>query len=324
MFSHRAVVPAILLATVVPYLLLPEAFSLEFQGMPDLSKTSVISVGLVLGLAFFGNRARTAADLPNLKTRNLKFMVVLFALLLGILFGVFLTVITNRETLVFGHTFLPGMRFWDLIGRYFDLAVFFVPYFLGRKYLATAGSQRALLRVLVFSAVGYSILMLFEIRFSPQLHNWVYGYFQHSFLQHIRDGFRPMVFLEHGIWVGFFIFMALLAAVGLWKAEGNTRWLWAGGWIFVILMISKNLGAFAIGLMCLAVLLFLRRKMQILFVVTVGLAIITYPALRQAQLVPIDRVMAAAASISEERAGSLRFRPRHSLWRSFARATLFL
>jgi hypothetical protein len=307
-FAQRAIVPAILAATVIPYLFLPEAFSIEFSGMPDINKTTSISIGLMLGLAFFGNRARAVADLPCLKTRNVTFVVVLFALLLGTFGGVALTIMTNGELLVFGQTVLPGMRAWDSIGRFVELAVFFAPYFLGRKYLASVGSQRALLRALVFSALGYSLLMLFEIRFSPQLHNLVYGYFQHSFFQHIRDGYRPMVFLEHGLWVGFFIFMALIAAAGLWKAERNTKWLWAGGWVFIILMISKNLGAFAIGLMCLGVYFFLWRKMQILFVVAVAVATLTYPVLRQAQLVPIDQVLAAAASISEDRAGSLRFR----------------
>ena len=34
-------------------------------------------------------------------------------------------------------------------------------------------------------------LCVIELRFSPQLHNWVYGYHQHDFVQTIRDGGYP-------------------------------------------------------------------------------------------------------------------------------------
>jgi hypothetical protein len=307
-FAKRPVVPAILAATVLPYLFLPEAYSIALPNMPDLGKTSAISVGLIAGLLLFGNRARSAAELPTLKTEGTAFRFVLFALLGAVVLGSVATILNNGELLVYGPRVLPAMQLMDAIGRLSDLVILAVPFFVARKYLATPEMHRVLLKVLVLSALGYSLLMLVELRLSPQLHNWVYGYHQHSFLQHIRDGFRPMVFLEHGIWVGFFIFMALLSAAALWKAEKHYKWLMATGWIFIILMVSENLGAFAVALLCLAVFFGLHRKMQMWFVIVVALATVTYPALRQAQLIPIDRIMTAAESVSADRASSLRFR----------------
>jgi hypothetical protein len=307
-FMNRAIAPAILMATVLPYLFLPEAFEINLPGLPDLDKTFVITVGLIFGLLFSAARGHKMPDLSDLKTEGFKFRVVLYVLVAALVGGVFVTILNNREWLVFGPTVLPGLRPWDAIGHFAQLIILAVPYFVARKYLATPDMHRALCKVLVLSGLVYTLFMLVEFRLSPQLHNWVYGYHQHSFIQHIRDGYRPMVFLEHGLWVGFFIFTAVMAAAALWKAEKQSKWLWALGWLFVILMVSKNLGAFAIGLMCLAVFFALHRKMQIWFVICVSIATLSFPALRQAHLVPIDSIMSAAESISDERAGSLRYR----------------
>ena len=71
---------------------------------------------------------------------------------------------------------------------------------------------------LVVAGLAYSVPMLIEVRLSPQINIWVYGFFQHNFDQMMRyGGFRPIVFLPHGLWVAFFALMALVAAVGLWR-----------------------------------------------------------------------------------------------------------
>jgi hypothetical protein len=305
-FAHRELVPAILTATVVPYLLLPESYKIILPGVPDLNKTAIISIGLVAGLVFYGARKR--AGLPELKTANRFFRFMLLSLIATVMVGSVITVMNNREVLFFGPTVLPATRLWDAIGLIGDLTLLLLPFLIARRYLATPDAHRALLVMLVISALFYSVLMLIEIRLSPQLHRWVYGYHQHSFGQHIRDGYRPMVFLYHGLWVGFFIFMALIAAAALWKSEHDTKWLWAGVWIFIILMISKNLGAFVIGLMCLYILFGLWQKMQIRMVILIAMATLTYPALRQAELIPLEQILEVAESVSGERAQSFEFR----------------
>ena len=40
-----------------------------------------------------------------------------------------------------------------------------------------------ILRVLIIAGLVYSVPMLFEIRLSPQLHNWIYGYYPSQFVQ---------------------------------------------------------------------------------------------------------------------------------------------
>lgn len=59
-------------------------------------------------------------------------------------------------------------------------------------------------RFLVIAGLIYTVPMLYEIRMSPQLHTIFYGYFPHSFGQQARGGgFRPVVFMGHGLLVGF-------------------------------------------------------------------------------------------------------------------------
>lgn len=307
-FMNRAIVPAILAATVLPYLFLPEAFEIALPGVPDLDKTAIISVGLMGGLIFFGDWARKRAELPILKCANRWFRFVLLSLVGTLFISSVLTVMNNREILFFGPTVLPALRPWDIIAQIADLIILLAPFFIAHRFLATPDAQRSLLKAFVIFGLMYSFLMLVEFRLSPQLHNWIYGYYQHRFIQHIRDGYRPMVFLEHGLWVGFFIFMAVLGAAALWKAERDAKWLWAAGWLFIILLNSNNLGASALGIFFLGVLIGLWQKAQVRIVAVIALTTLVYPALRQAELIPLEKIISAAASISEERAGSLAFR----------------
>ena len=153
----------------------------------------------------------------------------------------------------------------------------------------------------------YSLLMLIEVRLSPQLHTWTYGYFQHVFLQHVRGGFRPIVFLQHGIWVGFFVFMTVVAAFTMWRSTRDHKWLLAGIWLFLVLGISRNMGALVICLLCFAMMLVTVRQ-RIRIAAILALIVLFYPALRQSQLIPATQIAGWAAVVSEDRARSLQFR----------------
>lgn len=307
-FANRALVPAIVIALLVPYLFLPVGYRVRLPGVPDLDKTSMISIGLLIGVLFFGAKQIAKNGLPKLTNGSKLLQTCVMLCLVTIFVGICLTVMNNREFLIFGPRYIPAMRPWDLISLIADLILLLVPFFVARRYLATPDAHYELLRLIVIWALVYSLLMLVEFRMSPQLHNWIYGYFQHSFAQHIRDGFRPMVFLTHGLAVGFFIFTAVLAAAALWQKEKDTKWLWALAWLFLILLNSKNLAASLLGILFLGVMFGLRTKMQIWVAAIVAMSVLFYPALRQAHLIPIDTMMSAAESYSEARARSLGYR----------------
>lgn len=308
LFRAMAAVPAIIWGILVPYLFLPEKFAFNLPGLPDLDKTNVIALGVILG--FVSNRDKFRRELThnpvvlsNNKLRRVG-QLCLFMLLAGSL----VTVHTNGDVLRYGQTVLPPMRLWDVISMIGTTLLYLLPFFFARTYLVRPETHQQLLSALVVMGLVYSLFMLIEIRLSPQLHNWIYGYHQHSFLQHIRDGFRPKVFLFHGLWVGFFMFMCTIAAFSMWRARQEPKWLFAGGWIFIILALSANLAALLIAILGLVIIFAVGQRAQLLIAIVLACTILLYPMLRQAQLIPIQQIMNAAANISEDRAMSLLFR----------------
>ncbi len=132
--------------------------------------------------------------------------------------------LTNGESLNFGPRFLSGLDFYDALSGVSRFLMMLLPFLVARRYLVTADAQATLLKVLVLSGLGYALLALVEVRLSPQLNNWIYGYYAHNFNQHIRaGGFRPMIFLEHGLRVGIFFAMTVLLAAALWRAARSGR-----------------------------------------------------------------------------------------------------
>lgn len=308
LFRRLSAVNALIWGMLVPYLFLPEAFAINIPTLPDLDKTSIIALGAVLGFLTNRQKFRNEATLhPTMTGNRLVRMLYSFCVLL-IVVGIVLTVLGNGDSLQYGPRFLPAMRPWDAISMLGDTLFFFTPFFFARKYLSRSETHQTLMSAFVIMGLLYIPLLLIEMRLSPQLHNWVYGYHQHSFLQHVRDGYRPKVFLFHGIWVGFFLFMSIISAFSLWKATKQTKWLLAGLMLFVILFLSRNLAASLITVLGLLIMFSLRQKMQILIALCLGVIVLFYPALRQAQVIPINQIMGAATKISEERAASLLYR----------------
>ena len=245
------------------------------------------------------------------------------------------TAMTNSDTLVYGSRVLSKIRPYDAASIAMSAILSVLPFLLARRYLATSEAQTILLKVLILSGLGYAVLALIEVRLSPQLNIWIYGFFPHSFAQHIRaGGFRPVVFLEHGLELGIFFAICILAAATLWRSapaasafraghsrsqgrdaprepsrsSGRGRWLVALVFLLVTLYLSKTLGAFAITLLLLPVALFLRPRLQVLIAAILGGIILFYPMVRGAGFVPTNFIVEKATMVDPARASSLNFR----------------
>ena len=93
-----------------------------------------------------------------------------------------------------------------------------MPYLIGRLYLNSPAGIRDFLWALFLSGLLYAPFALWEIRMSPQLHRIVYGEAQHFFAQTMRGGgWRPMVFMRHGLELSLYMAMAAFAGVTLWR-----------------------------------------------------------------------------------------------------------
>lgn len=297
--ADRALIWSILGA----YLILPPAIALNLPMVPDLGKNSIPAVmAAVLVMAVRKERFSILPD--GAVGRGL---IVLFVL------SPFATVLTNGETLPKGlQDSIQGMKIYDSVALVVNQMIEALPFFLARRYLATPQALRALMVALMVGGLAYTIPMLIEIRMSPQMNIWVYGYFQHDFFQTIRfGGYRPVVFLPHGLWVALFAVMAATSALVLTRigpAPVRHRLFFATLWLYAVLVASKSAGAVVYAALLVVMVLALPRRMQVLVAALLAAMVITYPLLRGAHLMPLDDVVSIARQVSDERAASLQFR----------------
>ncbi len=297
---------ALVASLLAGYLLLPEQLMLDLPLLPALTKHTIpVLTTFVVLLAT--NHDTDKAVLPGWIPKSWMARGFLLALVIG----AFFTVQTNGDVMVFGETTLPGLSLYDAVSLILTTATLLLPFLLARKFLARPEHQRIVLSAFVVSAAFYSFLALYEVRMSPQLNNIVYGFFPHSFLQHIRNGgFRPLVFLNHGLWLSIFLSLAFLAAasmVRLSTGAARGKYIMACLWIMFTLILSKSLGALVIAL-CLLPVVFVGRRMQLMVASIVAVIVIIYPILRSAGVVPLDAILEWANSVNPQRAFSLEYR----------------
>lgn len=285
------------------YLILPPVIALDLPVVPDLGKDSIPPL-VALAMVLFA-RKETIPVLPESWVGR--------ALLVVFVLSPFATVLTNAEPMPKGRfEVIQGMRIYDSVAAVTNQAIAVLPYFLARRYLSSPESMRAILVALVAGGLAYSVPMLIETRLSPQMNVWVYGYFQHDFFQTIRfGGYRPVVFLPHGLWVAFFAMMAAMGAVTLFRVGPSDRRPMQFGvmlYLSAVLVLCKSAGpmVYAFGLGPLIVLA--PRHWQVIVAAALAAMVITYPLLRGAHLVPLDQIIALAERLSPDRAYSFAFR----------------
>lgn len=301
---------------LIGYLFLPEAYGFDLPGLPPYEKATAIGLSCVLGLFVCHLRGQTPGD--GAVVYDDHFAQVVFRVLIALLFfGALATVLTNRSPLIFGgRAVVPGLGLRDYISIVSDNIMLLIPFLAARQYLYDERAHRDLAVALLACGIGYSMLALFEARMSPQLNQWIYGYFQHTWNQHVRaGGWRPIIFLAHGLQVGFFLFAATIAAIGLVRSndEGQSRWGYflVASWIFMVLFISRNLGALAIGIMFVPIALLLGARAQVRIATVIAVIVLSFPALRYADVIPLQSIVSFSEKISPDRAGSLRYRIEH-------------
>ncbi len=285
------------------YLLLPsQPAAINLPVLPPLDKGTVPSLAvLAICVVYYWPQA-------GLLPQNRLARLLLAALVLGPIF----TVLTNLEPVAAGPLSLSGLRLIEVPSLVLGQLLLVAPYLLGRAYLGGEEAQRLLLWAILASALVYSLPMLLEVAVSPQVNTWVYGYFQHDFDQMIREGgFRPIVFLPHGLWAAFFALTALLAACALFRSRQERRkplLSVAGAWMMGVLVLCKSLASLLYGLIATPLILFFSPRMQLRVAAMLAVLVLLYPIARGAHLVPVDSMVSLATSHDADRAQSLEFR----------------
>lgn len=292
---------ALVWSILAGYLLLPPAIGLDLPAIPSQDKSTIPAVAAAF-FAFITPRSEGEGDPPP--------MAPLIAILLVMMLTApILTALTNPDPLIEGVAYRPGIGMTQGIGEMITGAFRLLPFVLGYLLLSDARGTAVLLRALVAGMLCYSVLMLTEIRLSPQLNVWIYGYFQHDFSQTIRGGgFRPIVFLEHPLWVGFLCLVSLLSAMAIARAKRNRKWYGITAYLAVLLVLCKSLGVLLHFAIAAPILWFLRPRAIVGVALCLGMAVAVYPVLRAASWQPMEQVISTAHQAEAERAQSLSFR----------------
>jgi hypothetical protein len=295
--AARATIWAILAA----YLLLPVNASIKIEGIPQFNKTSIPALAAVACLLIGGQRLQWFRRLGLAEV-----------LVLVFIFSPLITALQNGDAIGLANRTIPGETLYDGASAATIQLIYLIPFLLGRQLLRESQHTEEILRALVMAGLFYSLPMLFEVRMSPQLHTWVYGYFPHQFAQAFRDGgFRPVVFLGHGLLVAFFAATTVIAAAAFWRTETRLLRLPPAGitaYLTGVLVLCKSLGALIYGVVLGPLVRWAQPRLQMRIAVVLAVAAFSYPLLRTIDAVPTSAMVGAAAMVSEERAASLKTR----------------
>lgn len=191
--AHRAA--AILV--VGGLLFLPNYSYYNVPIIPAYDKSAAIAMALMAGWISSGAKER------------LKWHIMDLPMLLWVFASPVLTSLSNGLGLYDGVS--------GSVSAYLSWGAF---YLAGRLFFQERESLRVLFLGIIIGGLLYILPILFEVRMSPQLSYMFYGFFPHSFAQHVRyGGYRPIVFMEHGLMVSLWMSMSAVMAFWAWRSK---------------------------------------------------------------------------------------------------------
>ena len=283
---------AVIVAYVGGWLFLP-VFGIDIKGLPPYSKVSATAYGVLFGAALF--------DLDRLLAFRPKWFDLPIALwCVAPLFA----------------SLSNGLGWYDgLSACLSEFVMWGIAYFLGRVYFSDWEGVRELAIGVFVGGLIYLPLCLLEMRMSPQLHRWIYGFHQHSFGQQKRmGGYRPMVFMQHGLACAMWMTTASIVGLWLWMSGALKRLFHVPTYLLVPPLIvtavmCKSAGALILLVAGLATFYWIRHVRTALPLLAMIAFIPAYVALRSSATWSGQNLVDVANVIfNETRAASLQTR----------------
>lgn len=287
---------AIAATFILGWLFLPVGTTFALPGLPDYSKYTAIGIAAVLGAVLFDS-GRVLSFRPSWYDIPAAVMLVV----------PFFSSVTN------------GLGAYDGVSQVFStFCMWIAPYFLARIYYSDLEGARDLALLILIGALIYVPLCLWEIKMSPQLHRTVYGFFPGNFgMTRRMGGWRPNVFLEHGLAVGLWMCCAAVVAVFLWRSRSPRSVAMIPMFVVVLILSAvavacKSFGAISLMVIAIAVGVIAKWLRLHWLVVLFILVPITYMILRATGLWDGHELIDLARDIGGgERGGSLMVRTRN-------------
>jgi hypothetical protein len=294
LFSRFPARQAVVISFLVAWLFLPQA-EMAFSGLPNYTKISATCYGILLATFIFD-----AGRFSNFKFGWLDVPMLIWCLC---------PLVSST---------VNGLGLYDGFSVALDRTMTWgAPYFLGRLYLASLSGLRQLALGIFIGGLVYVPLCIFETRLSPQLHRIVYGGFAGAdFSQTMRlGGFRPTVFMSHGLAVGAFMMAATLVGLWLWQTKAVKQlWNIPMNWLFMALfltfVLARSTGALTIFLIG-AVLLFIGKQFRTalpIFAMIIAIGAYLYINAETTTYFSDQLITALSGIFPEDRLASLEFR----------------
>lgn len=284
---------AVIAAFLGGWMFLP-LITIQLTGIPDITKVSVTSGSVFLAVAVFdGGR------LFSFRPRWFDLPILVWVIV------PFISSVANDR----------GM--WDGASRMLTAILFWgIPYLMGRLYFTDLPAIRDLAMGFLIAGCIYAPLIVWEVRMSPQLHKQFYGTVASGMLRGSSlgiPGYRPNVFIGHGLAVSMFMLMCTLSAFWLWKTKAvQAVWgfpigLLAFG-LYGTTILCKVLGTLMVMHIAIFALCATKWLRTSIIVGLLILAPVGYMVARTTGMFTGDTMLDFVAMIEPVRAESLQFR----------------
>ncbi len=299
-------VKATFLSVVGGLLFLPVGIGLDLPLIPMIDKYTASYIGVVLGMLLIKKERFQFLGI-NSKIR----ILIAFLIFIPILNFVF-----NTNPIFDGEIWKKGMTFYDAVTGSIKVYIDVFPLIIGMNIFKNEESFIAFFKMLITSLVIYMPLVLFEVRMSPQLHNFVYGYFPHAFEQQVRgDGFRAVVFIGHGLLTANLYLVGVISLMILMKLKQyiidiKVSYSILAVFIFTLILL-KSMSALFLFFLSLFIL-YLPNNLRKLSLRLIVLFVLIYPLLYYFQWVTASGLGDSLAGvIPDERLQSFLYRIRN-------------
>lgn len=283
-------------------LFLPPHVAIKVPMLPAIDKASIGSVCALLGCLFFSSSsARTSVRFGAAAV-----LAAIFVL------SPVVTSALNNDAISIGVLTLPGVGYYDGVSTLLSQLISLIPFYVGARFLNRTSDVENVLHTLAIGGLIYTIPMLFEIRMSPQLSQWIYGTFSSSYAVEARyGGYRPVVFMTNGLEASFLLSTSFIAAAALAKARCRlfgVRFTPFAAYVELVLVMSKSAGALIYSILAVPATQWWRPKTQIRIALVIATTTVVYPVLRMYDWIPTNQMVQFVSSVNEDRSRSLKVR----------------
>lgn len=293
LFSRLPARQAVILGFILAWLFLPQK-EFPLPGLPDYTKMSATCYGILIATVIY--------DLDRF--RSYRFSWVDIPMLIWCWCPLASSLSNNLGT------------YDGLSAVLWQTVTWGVPYFLGRIYLNSLAGLKQLAMGIFWGGLIYIPLCLFEVKMSPQLHRLVYGFSPFDFGQSIRyGGYRPSVFMQHGLEVGMWMMAATLIGIWFWRSNIVSQlWgipiAWLVSALLVTFVLVKSTGAYfllLLGILVMVVAWQFRTSLVILLLITLISVYLAQNTLTETYV--SDQIITSVSEIvPKDRVKSLEFR----------------